>query len=120
MGNNEYPPNITNCFQEHYRKEFKYDNQSRVITETTILTNALTPHTQIPNNLGNDNASYLTRYYYGNCNRVKQVIYDNSYSVEKINTKYGSLALQKGLTGTKPDGSHKLERQRTGNQPYLQ
>ncbi|MBL4658953.1 MAG: hypothetical protein JKY19_01240, partial [Alcanivoracaceae bacterium] len=98
MANNGCPPNITNCFQEHYKKEFKYDEQSRVIKETTSLINALTPHAGFPNGLGNDNASYITQYYYdGNYNRLKQVIYDNSYSVENIYTKYGSLALQKDV-----------------------
>jgi RHS repeat-associated protein len=92
MANNECG---SNCFQQHYKKEFTYDIENRLTSEKTILTNALTPHNATPDNSGNDNANYITRFHYdGYYNRLKQVVYANSYSVENSYTQYGVLKQQ--------------------------
>ncbi|WP_395377517.1 RHS repeat-associated core domain-containing protein [Marinicella sp. W31] len=92
------PDNVcgSNCFAEHYRKEFDYDDSNRVSSEKTILFKAIGQQEDVPD------AIYTTEYRYdGYYNRLKQVIYDSAYSVENRYTDYhGALSHQiEAVTG---------------------
>ena len=80
----------TNCFEERYKKEFDYDESNRMISERTVLYKAVSEEEGFPD------ATYITEYRYdGYYNRLKQTIYNGTYSIENRYTDYhGSLSHQ--------------------------
>lgn len=83
----------TYCFKTVFTKILDYDNQNRLKKEETNLPAALTLNSSVP--VSSDLTEYKTEYYYDSYyNRLKQVVYDERYSIENQYTKYGSLEFQ--------------------------
>jgi RHS repeat-associated protein len=82
-----------NCFSTVFNKSLSYDNQRRLIAETTNLPAALTVNSTLPG--ASDLVEYTTQFFYDSrYNRLKQVIYDGRYSIANIYTRHGALESQ--------------------------